>query len=172
MTSLPHSNSLLVYLCFIIYWYWVTFFVTWCHSTPTPLPPVQYKNWLLSSIWRAELDPCLLELCLSVIRAETSTLLSHFKWDQEEKDDLKHRWINFSGHCTQRRGESSSDLVLLAGSVLAEASSKRPKPSSSAMRPQWGARIIRCLSQTIHWCVWLYTCMYFVVVCVYTYIRI
>lgn len=54
--------------------------------------------------------PSLLEPCLSVVRAETSTLLSHFKWDQEEKDDVKHRWINFSGHCTQRRGEPSCDL--------------------------------------------------------------
>lgn len=76
---------------------------------PTPLPLVHSKT-LLASIWRAELSPCLLELCHSVVRAETSTLLSHFKWDQEEKDDLKHRWINFSGHCTQWRWEPSYGL--------------------------------------------------------------
>lgn len=75
----------------------------------TPLPLVHSKT-LLAFIWRAELSPCLLELCHSVVRAETSTLLSHFKWDQEEKDDLKHRWINFSCHCTQRRWEPSYDL--------------------------------------------------------------
>lgn len=97
-------------------------------STPPPL--VHSKNrGVLSSIWRPELGPCLLELCLSVARAETSTLLSHLKWDQEEKDDLKHRWINFSGHCSQRRREPSCPFGRLSTGwgLFTE------KPSSSAL---------------------------------------
>lgn len=44
-------------------------------------------------------------------KRQASTLWSHFMWDQEGRDDLKRRWINFSGQPTQRRWEHGSDLL-------------------------------------------------------------
>lgn len=173
MTSrAPHSQ-----FSFIIFMFFISgsvfYFCNLVSSAKTlpsqQSPPKKKKKYWSSSIWRAELGPSsagAVPLCRKGRNLNTAKPLQVRSrgrgWFETQMNKLQ-----WSLHPEETRAELWS-LVPLAGSTLAEAPSKRPKPSSSAWRPQWGTSIIACYNRTICILSAFYKYMYTVIFSVFT----